>query len=563
MLKLRILFISVCLSLLQLLSFAQSLNLKKEFGYPLKFKTNLAGNFAEPRHRHFHSGIDFRTFQNGKEVVSVADGYIYRISVSPWGYGLAVYIAHANGYTSVYGHLQKFRADIQSFVRKIQYLNQSYSVDTILDPNLFELKKGEVFAYSGNTGHSEGPHLHFEIRESTTQNPINTVRSVYDFKDNLAPEISAIVLYPLANNSFINGKAEKVYLKVIKKNGVFVCANKLPEISGLIGLGVAYVDKMNDTQNRYGAKTLSLFMDNEVIYKSNLEKISFDLQANKNSMFDFEYLLKEKLHVHKLFVEPGNQLLIFDKTINSGMFALSEKTSADFKVLISDYNNNTAELNFTLLKDNKEYGLIEKEGYLVKYDTCFLYCDSEFRFETQSGSLFYDSYLKIQESEKKKFSPAYIVGDDYVAVNKDFKISFFINDKAYEYKDKLFIMREHNKKFNYLKPIFEQNFVSSYSSYFGKFYLSLDTIPPKISAIKPVKTYTEANLKYLSFKIEDDLSGIYSYAIYINDNWVLTQYEPKTKTIFYEKDEYLKKADFYKIKVVVRDNCNNKAVLEL
>lgn len=549
--------------MLQLLSFAQSLNLKKEFGYPLKFKTNLAGNFAEPRHRHFHSGIDFRTFQNGKEVVSVADGYIYRISVSPWGYGLAVYIAHANGYTSVYGHLQKFRADIQSFVRKIQYLNQSYSVDTILDPNLFELKKGEVFAYSGNTGHSEGPHLHFEIRESTTQNPINTVRSVYDFKDNLAPEISAIVLYPLANNSFINGKAEKVYLKVIKKNGVFVCANKLPEISGLIGLGVAYVDKMNDTQNRYGAKTLSLFMDNEVIYKSNLEKISFDLQANKNSMFDFEYLLKEKLHVHKLFVEPGNQLLIFDKTINSGMFALSEKTSADFKVLISDYNNNTAELNFTLLKDNKEYGLIEKEGYLVKYDTCFLYCDSEFRFETQSGSLFYDSYLKIQESEKKKFSPAYIVGDDYVAVNKDFKISFFINDKAYEYKDKLFIMREHNKKFNYLKPIFEQNFVSSYSSYFGKFYLSLDTIPPKISAIKPVKTYTEANLKYLSFKIEDDLSGIYSYAIYINDNWVLTQYEPKTKTIFYEKDEYLKKADFYKIKVVVRDNCNNKAVLEL
>ncbi|MCK9498261.1 MAG: M23 family metallopeptidase [Bacteroidales bacterium] len=537
--------------------------MKKEFGYPLKFKTNLAGNFAEPRHRHFHSGIDFRTFQNGKEVVSVADGYIYRISVSPWGYGLAVYIAHANGYTSVYGHLQKFRADIQSFVRKIQYLNQSYSVDTILDPNLFELKKGEVFAYSGNTGHSEGPHLHFEIRESTTQNPINTVRSVYDFKDNLAPEISAIVLYPLANNSFINGKAEKVYLKVIKKNGVFVCANKLPEISGLIGLGVAYVDKMNDTQNRYGAKTLSLFMDNEVIYKSNLEKISFDLQANKNSMFDFEYLLKEKLHVHKLFVEPGNQLLIFDKTINSGMFALSEKTSADFKVLISDYNNNTAELNFTLLKDNKEYGLIEKEGYLVKYDTCFLYCDSEFRFETQSGSLFYDSYLKIQESEKKKFSPAYIVGDDYVAVNKDFKISFFINDKAYEYKDKLFIMREHNKKFNYLKPIFEQNFVSSYSSYFGKFYLSLDTIPPKISAIKPVKTYTEANLKYLSFKIEDDLSGISSYAIYINDNWVLTQYEPKTKTIFYEKDEYLKKADFYKIKVVVRDNCNNKAVLEL
>lgn len=549
--------------MLQLLSFAQSLNLKKEFGYPLKFKTNLAGNFAEPRHRHFHSGIDFRTFQNGKEVVSVADGYIYRISVSPWGYGLAVYIAHANGYTSVYGHLQKFRADIQSFVRKIQYLNQSYSVDTILDPNLFELKKGEVFAYSGNTGHSEGPHLHFEIRESTTQNPINTVRSVYDFKDNLAPEISAIVLYPLANNSFINGKAEKVYLKVIKKNGVFVCANKLPEISGLIGLGVAYVDKMNDTQNRYGAKTLSLFMDNEVIYKSNLEKISFDLQANKNSMFDFEYLLKEKLHVHKLFVEPGNQLLIFDKTINSGMFALSEKTSADFKVLISDYNNNTAELNFTLLKDNKEYGLIEKEGYLVKYDTCFLYCDSEFRFETQSGSLFYDSYLKIQESEKKKFSPAYIVGDDYVAVNKDFKISFFINDKAYEYKDKLFIMREHNKKFNYLKPILEQNFVSSYSSYFGKFYLSLDTIPPKISAIKPVKTYTEANLKYLSFKIEDDLSGISSYAIYINDNWVLTQYEPKTKTIFYEKDEYLKKADFYKIKVVVRDNCNNKAVLEL
>lgn len=563
MLKLKSLFIILNLFLLQLLSFAQDVNLKKEFVSPLKFETNLSGNFGEPRHRHFHSGIDFRTYQNGKEIVSVADGYVCRISVSPWGYGLGLYIAHPNGYTSVYGHLNEFRKDIQNFVRKIQYENKSYSVDTLLNPDLFKVKKGELVAFSGNTGYSEGPHLHFEIRETKTEQPINVVNSVYDFKDNLPPEISAIVFYPLSNNSFINGKAEKFFLKVVKRDGVYVCANDLPEVTGLIGLGVAYVDRMNETSNRYGAKTVSLFMDNELIYKSNLEKISFETQASKNSMFDFEYLLKEKLHVHKLFVEAGNELMIYDKTINNGMFSLNEKSKANFTVIITDYNNNSSELNFELIKDNKNYDLLERDGYLVKYDSVFLYFDSEFRFETQIGSLFYDTNLKIEKGKKRKYSQSYIIGEDHLAVNKDFKISFYINDEAYKYKDKLFIMREHNKKSNYLKPIIEQNFISAYSSYFGEFYLWIDTTPPKIVPIRPKKTYTEENLNYLSFKITDDLSGISSYAIYINNRWVLTQYEPKTKTTFYQKDEYFEKSNSYKIKVVVKDNCNNEAILEL
>lgn len=562
MYKKRFLFGIVLYVLLQNLLFAQDVNLKREFVFPLKFETTLAGNFGEPRHRHFHSGIDFRTFQDGKEIVSVADGFIARIVVSPWGYGLGLYVEHFNSYTSVYGHLIKFRPDIQNFVRKIQYEKKSFAIDTILDPELFLVKKSELIAYSGNTGSSEGPHLHFEIRETKTQNAINTVNSVYYFKDDIAPEISALVLYPLTYNSFIDGKKQKVYLKLRKQDGIYVCSSPLPLVKGLIGIGLQYVDRMNGTQNRYGAKTVSLFMNNEILYKSNLDKISFELQANKNSMFDFEFLLKEKIHVHKLFVEKGNQFMCFDSLVNNGMFSLAESTKADFKIFVSDYNNNTSQVQFSLTEDKNDYTLPENSGFYIKYDSVFLFVDSDFRFETQKNTLFYDSFIDMKKGESSKYSNSYYIGDDYIAVNKDFKLSFFLNDNFVKYIDKVFVVREHNKNLTYLKPIIEQNFISAYSSYFGKFYLWIDTIPPKITPQKINKTLNENNLNYVSFKVEDELSGIKSYNIFINDKWVLAQYEPKTKTIYYEKDEFFEKASSYKLKVVVSDNCGNIASLE-
>ena len=134
----------------------------------------LAGNFGELRSNHFHTGIDIKTQgKTGLPVYAPADGVVSRIKISPWGFGTALYIDHPNGYTTVYGHLSRLRDDLAKYARNIQYQDQSFDIDITVPGGKFQFKQGELIAYSGNSGSSGGPHLHFEIRDSKTQNPIN------------------------------------------------------------------------------------------------------------------------------------------------------------------------------------------------------------------------------------------------------------------------------------------------------------------------------------------------------------------------------------------------------
>lgn len=544
-------------------SYGQHEKLKNNFILPLTIEPALSGNFAEPRYRHFHSGVDFRTYQDGRNVVVVADGSVSRILVSPWGYGLGLYVNHSEGYTSVYGHCSKFSPEIQKFVADIQYQKQSYSIDTIIDGDKFPVKKGQIIAYSGNTGHSEGPHLHFEIRETHSEMPVNIVYSIYNFKDTKPPEINYLVFYPLSDVSFINGKNEKLKLRVSKSGNKYVCDETMPLVCGLIGVGVAYLDRMDNSSNRFGAKTVSLKLDNEIIYMSTIEKISFDNQKAKNSMFDFEYLLKDKLHVHKLFVEKENKLKFYDLTVNDGMFAIESGHSANLNLEVKDYNDNSSFLSFSLNADANNYNTVEHEDYFINSDSSFLFADRSFRFDAPVGLLFHDYYCKIVKSGKNNYSDIYIIGEDFIAVNNDFTISFFLDEKLLLIKDKLYVSREHDGDFTFLKPELNGNYISAKSSYFGKFYLWADTTSPKITPINIYKGGNISSRKNISFKIEDDLSGIHDYSIFINDQWVLTQYDPRSKLISYVFDERFVKSETYNIKVVVTDNLKNTQTLEI
>jgi murein DD-endopeptidase MepM/ murein hydrolase activator NlpD len=172
--------------LISSMSFSQKYD--NNFGNPMHIEMLISGNYGELRPNHFHSGLDFKT--NGKEgqdLLSIEDGYVSRINISPWGYGKAVYITHPNGYTSVYAHISKFNTEIETYIRSLQYKNKTYTIDTILPKDFIKVKKGEFIAYSGNTGNSFGPHLHFEIRTTNTEHPLNPLLFGYDIKDTKAP----------------------------------------------------------------------------------------------------------------------------------------------------------------------------------------------------------------------------------------------------------------------------------------------------------------------------------------------------------------------------------------
>ena len=175
---------------------------KGYFGSPLDIPFLLAGNFGEPRASHFHMGIDIRTQEKeGLPVYALADGYVSRIGVSPYGYGNALYITYPNGFTSVFGHLQRFTPTITTRVRKEQYAKEQFAVDFALKANEVPVHKGDLVAYSGNTGGSGGPHLHFEIRD-ILERTINPFNFGYQSADHVVPTIAAVKFYPMGDKKY-------------------------------------------------------------------------------------------------------------------------------------------------------------------------------------------------------------------------------------------------------------------------------------------------------------------------------------------------------------------------
>ncbi|MCC8147214.1 MAG: M23 family metallopeptidase, partial [Bacteroidales bacterium] len=245
---------------------------------PLDIPLYLSGNFGELRANHFHSGIDFKTQGvTGLPVKSVKEGYISRISVSPYGYGNALYIDHPDGTTSVYAHLDRFTPDIESVVRDSQYVKETFAVNLFFSPDQLSIAKGEKIAYSGNTGSSGGPHVHFEIRETQTEMPLDPLPFYKDkIKDTRPPEIRGLMIFPQFNKGVVNGNTNNQEVELIKNSsGQMIVKDKITAW-GEIGVGIKAYDRMNETSNIYGVNEIILKVDGEEVYHSIMDKFSFD-----------------------------------------------------------------------------------------------------------------------------------------------------------------------------------------------------------------------------------------------------------------------------------------------
>lgn len=530
-----------------------------EFTLPVNFPIQLSGNFSEPRALHFHSGIDIRTYADGKPLYALADGYVSRILVSPYGYGHAIYIDYENGYRSVFGHMSAFADEIATYVKNIQYEKESFRIDVNLSPLDIPVKKGQIVGYSGNTGQSGGPHLHFEIREADTDISLNTIGKYIKLSDNVPPEVSSVVIYPQSSKTSVLGKAEKQMLTIAKTSAGNY---KLPSsvyAKGKIGIGVEYCDRMTNSNNRYGAKQVDLIVNGKTTYTSVFDKVDFDKQSSKNSCFDFNYYVTDSKYVQKLFVEPNNDLDIYSKLQNNGYLNIGEKDSANIQIKITDFNGNVSNIKFAIVTDtasNIKYNNVKKlkwnEANTLEVKGC--------RVTMDSATLFDDREVNLTRSGNKKYSPIFLLGDETEAVKKSFTIS--LNDSLVppRCKEKAFVCREIKGKTNYLTSSLENGWLTAKTNRFGKFFILIDTVAPTIKPIVIASDMT--GKKYMEFKITDNLSGVSTYNIYINGKWVLGEYEPKKSSLRYYFDSRLQKADTYKLKVIVGDNMKNEVVYE-
>jgi len=541
------------------------------FRNPVDIPITLSGSFGELRFNHFHSGFDIRT--NGAEgmpVYAAADGWISRIRVQGYNYGNALHICHPNGFTTLYGHMQRFSDEINNFVKKEQYRTQSFEQDIHPDAEKFHVKKGQLIGYSGNSGASRAPHLHFEIRETITEACINPMLFMKGMvKDIYPPVIKSIKIYPLDSHSFIcvytkSGRKDAIYGQGIiidvqhQKHGHFVLSgvSKI-EGRGTIGFAIRAVDHYSDFESTLAPFKVQLFADHKNIFTQQLAKVEFYKQNYINAHTDYPEFVKFNRWFERSYCLPHDSLDIYVHMENKGRLFIS-KDKINMSYVVKDLNDSAANLDF-IIHHADEASLHPKKQ--KNFDTIFNYrninsfSNANFKLKMQAYSL-YDNMgfsFKVLPKKTKMYSDIYHVDDAYTPFAKDCDISINASSLPQHLRDKVCVMNDMR---GYIGGVYAHDWVSASAKALGDFYLMVDTTAP---SIHPVNISNGAHLggkKAIIFTISDNLSGIKSFRATIDGHWILLKCDLKKLKYWYDFDEYCSNGSHI-IELSVTDQRNN------
>ena len=540
------------------LFFAQNQYPKDYFSPPLDIPMQLSGNFGELRPNHFHAGFDLKTNQReGLKVYAVADGYVSRIKISTFGNGKCIYITHPNGYTSVYGHLQTPVGAIQDYVLKTHYKEKAFEIEMFLKPDELPVTKGQIIGLSGNTGSSEGPHLHFEFRDSKTEFVINPMFFGFDknLKDTKKPVISNVLVYPLDGTTANQSKLPLLLNLALQKDGTYL-ANKV-KANGKIGFGITAVDFDDVSANRNGVYNVSTFFNGNQNYNYQFNTYSFDEMRYINALVDYPRYKKSGQRVQKLFMKTPFALSVIKTDSLRGILPVEPNLASVYRIEVSDYFGNLNSVNVPIEYDSAT-PIVNAEPitskYFVRYNT-----DAIFEKENMSvffpAGTFYDDFNMNFDVKNNKI----YIHEDVIPVHSNFTIT--IKDSTYSeaLRDKLYIGR--NTSYN--GTIRKGDVFTAKAKTLGQYGLVLDTIAPVIKIAKPIQDKWISDMKSIQFTIGDSLSGIKSYNGYLNGNWVLFEYDNKTRRITHQFDaDSMVEEGANDLKIEVIDNVGNSAIFE-
>ncbi len=527
---------------------------KNYFHSPVDIPLELSGNFGELRPNHFHTGIDITTHgAEGLPIKSAADGYVSRIKIGPWGYGRVLYVTHPNGYTTVYGHLSSFNSALAAYAKENQYAVNSFEIELILEANQFPVKQGEIIAYSGNTGSSGGPHLHFEIRDSKTEEAVNPLLFGFPVKDKVAPVAVTLVIIPANPQTLINGKNEikKIPLKASGISYVFADAAENIIISGKVGFAIEAYDKESTPTGKNGVYGIRLTCDNKTIFSSRIERMPFDKSRFINCFINYEENEKYNHFYQQSFLLPNNQLPVYDTTVNNGYCEFKTDSIHRFTYTLYDVYGNSTNLNFKVKSTTKYNPVVDNAPYvpfvhILLWDTTNLIEESAFRFETPSGAFYQNEILNftVNPIKGKSYAPK-INFDASVPIQKACTLTVFatipdsLKSKALlALTNKKGIRTSSGGKWNV-------NGVTAEIKEFGTYSVAVDTTAPTLTPInfdqKGTFQVNFSAMKNMQFRMSDNFSGIATFNATIDSKWVLLDYEPKKKLIWYTFDEHCNK----------------------
>ncbi len=514
------------------------------FRSPLDIPLYLAGNFGELRSNHFHTGLDFKTEgREGLLVFAAADGWVSRIKVSAFGYGNIVYVDHPNGYTTAYAHLSAFNPQIANYTKNKHYQLRSFEIDIPVKRGELPLAQGDILGFSGNSGGSGGPHLHFEIRDTRTELALNPLLFGLPVADNVNPSINNYRLYALSNTSWVD-RSRNTTIPVEGKMGYYLPERKdTTFVWGEIGFALHATDMLSGSPNKCGVYNIELYVDDSLIHTQRMEKLDFNLGKYINAHTDYLQFKRHHSNIHKCYLEPNNKLPIYPYSKNRGKVIIRDEKAHPVKFYVRDVYGNTSVLHDTIYgRYNGKTAPERYESYTTEWTWNRRYAPQtpDYGIDFPAENLYRNELVKLFDHGKKEeyYSNLLEFGNDDIPVNGSYQVRLAIKDLPDSLSKYAFLaqLNENNHVSRVAGTKRENGFMKGSAKTFGRFAITLDKNPPSIRPVNIEEGKSFDILENISFIVTDGMTGIETYQLLIDDQWALITYDAKYHKFTYTID---------------------------
>ena len=526
------------------------------FQWPVSAAIGIVANFGELRPNHYHMGLDCRTDQKeNRPVLAAANGYIAKVKIEPFGFGRCIYINHPNGLTTLYAHLNNFTPALEKYITEQQYKLRRWNIFIDIPVDLFKVNKGDFIAYSGSTGGSQGPHTHFEIRDTRTDKVLNPLLFGMPITDHIAPDILRLAVYDRTISTY--EQTPKIY--VLKKvNGIYTPAGgKIIMPSYKVSFAITAWDRYTGSTNHNGIYEAILFDNEKAVCGFQMDSISYDETRYLNAHIDYRTRSSGGPFLQHLSRLPGYNDGIYKSDGSDGVITLENENMHAIKILVSDANNNTSTVNFTIAKQgesakkNDETNIDKKEfhpGFINVFE------NNNISFYLPENCL-YDSFtFMYKEISSATGKIIYQLHNPSVPLHTYFSIKIKDNF-AVAGTGKIVMKRSFGSKEDYVKAIEENGWYKASFREFGNFQLMVDTIAPTVTPVGFRDGMNAAGLKRILFSVKDDTEEIKSFTALLDGNWLRFSND-KGRNFIYTLDEHCP-AGAHELKITVTDQVGN------
>ena len=554
-------FLFVILTIVQTSLLTGQTDNTSHYRFPLDLPPLLSATFGELRPGHFHAGLDIKTnSKTGYKVHAIADGYVYRVKVQRGGYGKVVYVKHPDGKISVYAHLSAFAGDLSKYVKRKQYENQRFFIELRLNENLFPVKKGQIIGYSGNTGGSFGPHLHFELREDEAH-PVNPMRFGFRVPDTIAPRLVSLWVYPLSGSSVVAGGHQTVQAVVESKSHRKYLMHNITAY-GDIGLGIRAFDRQNNTWNKNGLYRVSVFVNGIKTYETRMDRLDYGKNRRINLLIDYPQYVHRHIYVQRLWKHPLASLPVFTQLINHGILHVEAGKTYRIRIELADFDGNTSRVHLWIMGRKPEQSAVQHpqtyDGVVksVSWSQETVLEDENVRVHIPKHCVYDSTRIALTEDYR-----SFVIGRADIPLNRRFRAAYSLKSIPPALKPYTYLARfsERSGKYYFATAHRKQDSLILQSYSFGHYKVLIDSVPPVISKINIRNGQWISNWRYLRFRVADRRTGIASVEAFIDGRWILVDWDPKTGKAVYDFNDLRFEGAKHKLRIRVKDRTGNVA----